>query len=106
RDDGGQLRVFADVEQRMPRANLAIFGHVASRLPHEPYGRTVHSLAPARAKKPIFHWTGSYYKDRTERSYALSRLRASASKSSSQSGLNRTSAPSPRSSRDTASSRK
>src|SRR5204863_8733461 len=38
--------------------------------------------------------------------YALRRFRAKASKSSSQSGLNRTSAPSPRSSRDTASSRK
>src|SRR5215471_4013280 len=86
-----------DVEQGIPLAELTILAHVAASLSHEPHRSGVDGLAPAGSKKPA---------RRIGQCVTLRRLRASPTRSSSHSGLNRSSAPSSRSSRATASSRK
>ncbi len=134
RDDGRQLGRAADLEQRVPAANLAILRHVAASLSHEPHRSAIDRLTPAGFQKSVVHVGGivlqgpakaghyvqwlkpdtdvqwlkpdATYSGQPDRDQTFNRFRASASRSSSQSGLKRTSAPSPRNSRETASSRK
>ena len=40
-------------------AQFAILGQVASGLSHEPDGRPVHGLSPARAQEPVLHGEAS-----------------------------------------------
>ena len=130
---GGRLHSYRGSipeSRQMSEANGGCESHgtraVPPGLPHEPHRRAIHRLAPACLEETIIHvaWIvlqkefrfGSggraLWRDcarnaeRDRKGYALSRLRARARRSSSQSGLKRTSAPSPRSSRETASSRK
>ncbi len=85
RDLGGQLRRAAELEQGAPLAQHAVLGHVPAGLSHEPDGSGVDRLAPARAEEAI----GGCRLRHTDTS-----ARASATRSSSQSGLKRTDAPS------------
>ena len=55
RDDDGQFRLTAQLEQGVLLAKRAILRKVAAGLPHEPDRRGVHRLEPARAEKPIGH---------------------------------------------------
>ena len=55
RDDRRQLGRSADVEQGVPAANLAIFGHVAPGLPHEPHRCAIDRLAPAGFQETVVH---------------------------------------------------
>ena len=50
-DFSGEFGLLANFEQRMLLANGAVFWHVASGLPHKPYGRTVDRLRPAGANE-------------------------------------------------------
>ena len=78
RDGDGELGLAADLEQGITLPERAIVRHVPARLTHEPDGCGIDRLAPAGAEKSIVHET---------------RVRASASRSSSQSGLKRIDAP-------------
>ena len=80
RDRNRELRVRADFEERVSLPERAIVGHVAAGLPHEPDWSGVDRLTPAGAEKPIVH--------------AETRVLASATRSSSQRGLNLIDAPS------------
>ena len=55
RDLHGQLRRLAELEQRARLAQLAVLGHVAPGLPHEPHGRSLDGLAPAGAQEEVVH---------------------------------------------------
>ena len=55
RDGRGQLGRSADVEQGMAAADLAVFGHVAPGLPHEPHRRAIDRLAPAGFQETVVH---------------------------------------------------
>ena len=79
RDSGGQLRLGADLQQRVTLTQRTVLGHVAPGLAHEPDRRGVYGLTPAGAEEAIVH-------------YATSVL-ASAIRSSSHSGLKRIEAP-------------
>ena len=97
RDFGGQIGRAAQVEQRIALAQRAVFAHVAAGLAHEPDRRRVDRLAPAGFEESP---------SGVDQCVTLRRLRARPTRSSSHSGLNRSSAPSWCSSVDTASSRK
>ena len=97
RDFGGEIGRSTDIEQRIALAQAPILAHVAARLTHEPDWRCVNRLPSAGFEKSaarIRQWV------------TLSRLRASPTRSSSHKGLNRSSAPSSRSSVEMESSRK
>ena len=79
RDGDGELRLAANLEQRISLPERAIFGHVPAGLSHEPDGRGIDRLTPARTQESIVHSETS--------------VRASEIRSSSQSGLNRMVAP-------------
>ena len=51
----GELRRLAQLEQRVLLAHLPVLGHVAPGLAHEPYGRALDGLAPARAQEAVVH---------------------------------------------------
>ena len=51
----GERGLAAQLEQGIFRPESPVLGHVAPRLTHEPDGRRVHRLAPARAEEPIVH---------------------------------------------------
>ncbi len=97
RDFGREVGRAADVEQRIAFAQRTVLAHVASSLAHEPDWRGVDRLQTTGFQKSgtgVDQWV------------TLRRLRASPTRSSSHSGLKRSSAPSSRSSFDIASSRK
>ena len=79
RDGDSQLRLRDDLEQGVTLPQRSVLGHVAAGLAHEPHRRAVDRLAAAGAQKAIVHEIS---------------VRASAIRSSSQSGLNRIDAPS------------
>ena len=58
RDDRRELGRAADVEQRVPAADLAVLRHIAAGLPHEPHRRAIHRLAPAGFQKAVVHLRG------------------------------------------------
>ena len=95
RDDDGELRLAAELEQGVLLPERAVLRKVAAGLTHEPDGRGVHRL---RAGTP-----GET--DRTRGPYETI-VRASVSRSSRYIGLNRIDAPSERSSFCMASARK
>ncbi len=89
RDLGGEIGRAADLEQRIPLAQRPVLAHVPSRLSHEPDRRGVDRLPPAGFQESAAgcrQWV------------TLSRLRARPTRSSSHSGLKRSSAPRSRSS--------
>ena len=97
RDLSREIGRAAQIEQRIALAQRAVFAHVSARLTHEPHRRRVDRLLPAGVEESpsgLDQWV------------TLSRFRARPTRSSSHSGLNRSSAPSSCSSVDTASSRK
>ena len=97
RDFGRQIGRAAQLEQGVAFAQRAVLAHVAPGLSHEPDWRGVDGLEAAGSEKTgtgVGQWV------------TLRRLRARPTRSSSQSGLNLTSAPSLRSSDATSSSRK
>jgi hypothetical protein len=49
---GGELGIATEVEERVAFTERAVFGHVASRLPHEPDRSDVGALPTTRLKKP------------------------------------------------------
>ena len=51
----GQLRLSADFEQRVPRADVAVLGHVTAGLSHEPDRGLVDRLVAAGTEKAIVH---------------------------------------------------
>ena len=97
RDFGREIGRSAELEQRIALAQRAVLAHVAAGLAHEPDGRRVDRL-PAAGLEESATRVGQWV--------TLRRLRARPTRSSSHSGLNRSSAPSSRSSVETASSRK
>ena len=97
RDLGGQIGRSTEVEQRVALAQGAVLAHVASGLAHEPHRGGIDRLAPARFEESgidVGQWV------------TLSSVRARPTRSSSHSGLNRSSAPSSRNSVEIESSRK
>ena len=68
-----------DLEQCVALAQRPVLGHIPAGLAHEPHRRPIHRLTAAGAQKAVVHEM---------------RVRASAIRSSSQSGLNRIAAPS------------
>ena len=97
RDFGRQIGRAAQLEQGVAFAQRAVLAHVAPGLAHEPDWRGVDGLEAAGSEKTgtgVGQWV------------TLRRLRARPTRSSSQSGLNLSSAPSLRSSDATSSSRK
>ena len=107
RDFGGEIGGTAEVEEGVPLAQRAIFAHVSARLAHEPDWRGINGLSPASLKESavrVGQWVAP-----AARPPALSRSRRSRARptrSSSHIGLNRSSAPSCRSSLEISSSRK
>src|SRR6266508_3198659 len=94
---GREVRGSAQVEEGIAFAKAPVFAHVPAGLPHEPDRRRINRLPPARFQKSasrVVQWV------------TLRRLRASPTRSSSHSGLNRSSAPSSRNSAERESSRK
>src|SRR5205823_12396513 len=104
---GRQIGGAAEVEQRVPLAKRAVVAQVPAGLPHEPHRRRVTRFPPARVEKSavrVGQWVAP-----VARPVAPSRsrrLRARPTRSSSHIGLNRSSAPSSRSSVEISSSRK
>ena len=94
---GREIGRAAQIEQRIALAQRAVLAHISAGLAHEPHRRRVDRLLPAGVEESpsgLDQWV------------TLSRFRARPTRSSSHSGLNRSSAPSSCSSVDTASSRK
>ena len=48
-----------ELEERVLFAQRAVLGMIAAGLPHEPDGRRVDRLAPARPEKPVVHGLGT-----------------------------------------------
>jgi hypothetical protein len=66
-DLGREIRLLADLEQRVFFADLAVLRHVAARLTHEPDRRDVYRLAAAGTEKSIPHVSLEYsYDQRSE----------------------------------------
>ena len=55
RDRGGEIRLAADVEQRIALTQRPVLGHVAAGLAHEPDGGGVDRLSSAGSEEPIVH---------------------------------------------------
>ena len=97
RDFGREIGRSTEIEQRIALAQRAVLAHVPAGLAHEPDWRRVDRLPPAGFEESAA---------RVDQWVTLRRLRARPTRSSSHSGLNRSSAPSSRSSVETESSRK
>src|SRR5205085_5504827 len=89
-DGRGEVWRSANVEQGISLTQLPVLAHVAAGLPHEPDWRSVYRLSSTGFEEPT--------RTRVGQCVTLNRLRARPTRSSSQSGLKRSSAPSSRSS--------
>ena len=59
RDLARELGRLAEIEDGVLLAELAVLGHVAPRLAHEPHRRAIDGLAAARAQEAIVHRLGA-----------------------------------------------